>query len=239
MNIASLNPFPQESSREYIYRVMKANIISLNLPPGAGISEKEVADLVGVSRAPVREAFIKLSQEGLLDILPQRGTYVSLIDIDQAEESRFVRAILEREVVRLACECFSQEDLFELQSWLALQELCLQERNAGKFFEVDDAMHQAIFAGCNKVHTWLMLEQMGSHYGRVRMLNLTAGFNLARILEEHRAIVRAIREGNAKAGAAASDAHLSKLPLDLAELLKKFGDYFKQPKRPGGGVQTG
>lgn len=236
MKIDMLEPFPQESSREYIYRLMKANIINLNLPPGTGISEKEVADLVGVSRAPVREAFIKLSQEALLDILPQRGTYVSLIDINHADESQFVRAILEKEVVKIACAGFSRENLFQLQSFLTLQELSLKEKNPGKFFEFDDAMHYTIFAGCNKARTWLMIEQMGSHYSRVRMLNLSTGFNLPRILEEHRAMVQTIRDGDVEAGAAAAEVHLSKMHLDLRELLKDFGHYFKQPRQAAIGM---
>jgi len=180
-----------------------------------------------------------LSQEVLLDILPQRGTYVSLIDIDQADESRFVRAILEREVVKMACAGFSRESLFELQSCLTLQELSIQEMNPGKFFEFDDVLHQAIFAGCGKARTWGMIQQMGSHYSRVRILNLSSGFNLPRILQEHQAIVQAIREEDAAAGAAAVDIHLSKLPLDLRELLKDFGHYFKQPKQSTLGLQTG
>jgi len=130
----------QESVREYVYRLLKTNITNLTLPPGQNISEKEIADLLNVSRTPVREAFIKLAQEHLLDIVPQKGTYVSLIDTDQVEESKFARETLEKEVIQQACVDFPKEELFQLQSYIALQELCVKEENYLQFFELDEKM---------------------------------------------------------------------------------------------------
>lgn len=141
---------PQESIREYVYRFLKLNIIHLNLPPGQNISEQDVATQLQVSRTPVREAFIKLAQENLLDIIPQKGTYVSLIDTEQVEESKFVRETLEKEIIQHACTQFPAEELFQLQSSLALQELCISEKNYLRFFELDEAMHGIIFKGAKK-----------------------------------------------------------------------------------------
>lgn len=230
MKIDLLERYPQESSREYIYRIMKSNIINLNLPPGCSVSEKELGELFGVSRAPVREAFIKLSHEMLLDVIPQKGTYVSLIDIDQVDQVKFLRHCVEKEVIKLACVSFPQDGLFKLQSFLALQELCVQEKNYIKLFELDEAMHGTIFSGCKKADIWSVIQQMNAHYNRVRMLNLAYGYDWLRIIDQHRQIVHAIQQGDVSLGASIADIHLNKVLIDMEDLQKEFANYFKKPR---------
>lgn len=221
----------QESIREYVYRFLKVNIVNLELPPGKNISEQEVASRLKVSRTPVREAFIKLAQENLLDIIPQKGTYVSLIDTDQVEESTFVRKTLEYEVIQQACTCFPAEELFQLQSCLALQKLCISEKNYYRFFELDETMHAVIFKGCKKGRTWEMLQLMNAHYNRVRILNLKAKeFQWDQLLEHHQELIRAIQEHNVELGKKIIDVHLEKVLIDLEYLRKAHGDYFLQLK---------
>jgi len=230
MKIDLLERYPQESSREYLYRIMKSNIINLNLPPGCSVSEKELGELLGVSRAPVREAFIKLSHEMLLDIIPQKGTYVSLIDMDQVDQAKFLRHCVESEVIKLACIFFPEEGLFKLQSFLVLQELCIQEKNYIKLFELDEAMHGSIFTGCNKASIWSVLQQMNVHYNRVRMLNLAYGYDWQRIVDQHRQIVQAIQQGDVFLGEKITNIHLNKVLIDMNDLQKNFAHYFKKPR---------
>lgn len=216
----------QESAREYVYRLLKANIVNLTLQPGQGISEQEIAERLQLSRTPVREAFIKLAQEKLLDIYPQKGTYVSLIDTNQVEESKFARETLEKEVIQQACVAFPGDELFQLQSSLALQELCISEKNYQKFFELDEAMHGTIFKGCRKARTWSMLQQMNAHYNRVRMLNLVVGYDWDQLLHQHRELVRAIRENDKALARRTIDMHLNKVVMDLEYLRGEYGHYF-------------
>lgn len=218
--------FPQESAREYVYRLLKGNIVNLTLPPGQSISEQEIADYLQVSRTPVREAFIKLSQENLLDIVPQKGTYVSLIDPDQVEESKFARETLEREIIQEACRSFPGEALFELQSNVTLQELCINEKNYLKFFELDESMHGTIFKGCKKARIWFMLQQMNAHYNRVRMLNLAVGYDWGQLIQQHKTLLQAIREKDALLAKATIDIHLNKVVVDLAYLRQQYEYYF-------------
>jgi DNA-binding GntR family transcriptional regulator len=209
-----------------VYRLLKTNIINLTLPPGQSISEQEIADRLQVSRTPVREAFIKLSQENLLDIVPQKGTYVSLIDTDQVEESKFARETLERAVVQQACLAFPKEELFQLQSYVALQELCIKENNYLKFFELDEQMHGSIFKGCKKARIWSMMQQMNAHYNRVRILNLSVGYDWEQLLHQHKELVRAIREKDQTLARETIDLHLNKVVVDLEYLRKEYGNYF-------------
>ena len=229
MDTVLLKRFPQESTREYVYRFLKVNIMNLHFEPGSALSEKEIALLLNVSRTPVREAFIQLSQEYLLDILPQKGTYVSLIDIENVEESKFLRETLEKAIIEMACKEFPDERIFELQSILMLQELCLQESNYNKFYELDEALHSAIFEGCKKARIWLMIQQMHTHYNRVRRLNVAVGHELDRVLEQHKNLVKAIREKDVELGIDTVDRHLNKVRLDIKELVDHYPHFFKQP----------
>ena len=223
---------PQESIREYAYRFLRMNIIDLSLPPGQNISEQDVATQLNVSRTPVREAFIKLAQENLLDIIPQKGTYVSLIDIDQVEESKFARETLEKEVIRQACISFPSEELFQLQFCLAQQELCISEKNYHRFFELDETMHGLIFKGCKKGRTWNMLHLMNAHYNRVRILNLKVKeFEWEQLIEQHRELVRAIRESDVALGKKIINLHLNNVVVDLEHLRNEQGHYFLPSKQ--------
>jgi len=219
---------PQESTREFVYRWMKNNIMNFKLIPGATVSEQEIADSLNTSRTPVREAFIQLSQEGLLDIIPQKGTYVSLIDLDSVEESKFLRETIETAVIELACKEFPERQLFELQSCVALQELCIQEKNHPRFFELDEVFHQTIFNGCKKNRIWGMMQQVHAHYNRVRKLNIVGGYDLHLVLEQHKGLIQAIREQDTALGQKTIRLHLNKVRVDIKDLLHDYGHYFKQ-----------
>jgi GntR family transcriptional regulator, rspAB operon transcriptional repressor len=103
---------------------------------------------------------IKLNQDSVVDILPQKGTYVSLIDPEHAAETKFLRECVEKEVIKQACLSFPKEENFKLQANLALQELCITERNYVRWFELDEDMHGTIFAGCKKAHIWSVIQLM-------------------------------------------------------------------------------
>jgi len=231
MDVSVIERNPQESTREYVYRFLKFNIMELKLIPGSALSEKDIALLLGVSRTPVREAFIQLSQEYLLDILPQKGTYVSLIDIENVEESKFLRETIEKAVIEIACVEFPSDKLFELQSNIALQELCIKEKNYLKFYELDEAMHKTIFVGCKKARIWSMIQQMNTHYNRVRMLNMAGGYNVLPVLTQHQELVLAIKEKNVDLGMRTIDRHLNKVKFDIQDLCRDYVEYFKQ-KQP-------
>lgn len=228
MDVCMLERLPQESIREYVYRFLKINIMTLKLPPGTALSEKDISVLLDTSRTPVREAFIQLSREYLLDILPQKGSYVSLIDLDSVEESKFLRETIEKAVISLACTSFPGDKLFELQSCIALQELCLQENNYVKFYELDEQLHRIIFTGCRKARIWSLIQQMHTHYNRVRMLNLAEGHDFEQIFKQHRDLVRAIREKDVALGAKTINLHLNKVRIDINDLVRDHSDYFKQ-----------
>lgn len=218
---------PQESTREYVYRYLKENIMKVRLVPGTVLSEKDISILLGVSRTPVREAFIQLSKEYLLDIVPQKGTYVSFLDLENVEEAIFLRETLEKQIVKLACQSFPGDKLFELQSSITLQKLCIEEGNYIKFFELDELLHKCIFDGCKKNRIWSLIQQMSTHYDRVRMLNVAGRYNWTRIFEQHQDLVRAIRERDVSLGTKTIELHLKKVWTDMEKLILDSASYFK------------
>lgn len=88
------------SVQEMVYRTLRDKIVSMELKPGTTISTQEIADSMSVSRTPVREAFIRLQREDLLDVTPQRSTVVSKINMDRVYQERFIREALEIEVAQ-------------------------------------------------------------------------------------------------------------------------------------------
>lgn len=138
-------PLRRETVRSYVYRMLYDNIMSLHLTPGTAMSEQEVADLLKTSRTPVREAIIHLGQDRLLDILPQRGTFVSRLHTQMIREARFMRIVLEEAVMKEACVHFPQEGLKKLHQILERQQKAAGDGDKQAFFEADNAFHETVF----------------------------------------------------------------------------------------------
>ncbi len=122
----------KETAREYALRILKDNIISLDLAPGSMVSENEISSQLGLSRTPIREALIELSRANIVEIYPQKGSRILLIDYALVEESRFLRLVLESAVVKVICEREGTLDISLLEENLKLQEFYLENPNPDK-----------------------------------------------------------------------------------------------------------
>jgi DNA-binding GntR family transcriptional regulator len=222
-----LEKFPGESAREYVVRLIRANIINLNLKPGQSISEKEIAAELGISRTPVREAFIKLSQEELLDIYPQKGTYVSLINLNIVEEARFLRLTLEKAIVKLACRDITDQHLIDLEENLKLQEFYIRNQKFDKALDLDNQFHRILFKSCRKERIYWLMESINTHFCRLRLLRLTANINLDKMLSEHQSIISTIRENAPEKAEKVMESHLLGLIVEQEILKQQYPDYFK------------
>lgn len=140
-------PLRRETVRSYVYRMLYDNIMSLHLTPGTAMSEQEVADLLKTSRTPVREAIIHLGQDRLLDILPQRGTFVSRLHTQMIREARFMRIVLEEAVMKEACVHFPQEGLKKLHQILERQKEMAESGNKWAFFRLIMTFMKRSFPG--------------------------------------------------------------------------------------------
>jgi GntR family transcriptional regulator, rspAB operon transcriptional repressor len=227
MNVDLKKKINNYSTREHVYGVLKEDIISLKLEPGRNISEKEISEMLQVSRTPIREAFVKLAQEGLLEVYPQRGTFISLIDLHHVEEARFIREHLERAAVRVACQTFPKEYLLKLEANLAMQKLYVEEKDYTRFFELDEEFHYTIAMGSGKELIWTVIQQMNAHLNRIRMLRLAANHNWGLILSQHEGIIEAIKEKDKNRAEQVMEDHLKKLRFEQEDLKKEYIKYFK------------
>ena len=113
-----------ETARSYAMRVLLYNIIHVELQPGSAVSENELSSALSLPRTPIREALIELNRIGLVEILPQRGSYISKINYAIVEESRFVRLVMETAVIKLACESITDDYLLALKQNIEQQKAC-------------------------------------------------------------------------------------------------------------------
>lgn len=215
------------SARSEVYAKLREQILTLELPPGTALSEKESSLAFGVSRTPVRESFVRLAQEGLVQVLPQRGTFVSLIDPEMVEEARFMREQLERAVIRLACASFPPDSLEALRTNLQQQRESMAEANDKRMFELDEAFHRTIFEGCRKLNTWAVIQQMNAHLNRSRMLRLASDHEWNHLYAQHERMTDAIAAGDAELADRVMKEHLSLSIRDQAVLREKYPQYFK------------
>ncbi|MPY19072.1 GntR family transcriptional regulator [Paenibacillus glucanolyticus] len=214
------------STREYSYHLLKDRILHLELEPGTKISEKEIADELNVSRTPVREAFMKLAEEELLDIIPQSGTIVSRINLRHVEEGRFIREKIEKEIVALACDFFPEESRFRLETNIALQDVCAGNHNFYKLFELDEEFHQILFEGVQKERTWKMLQQLNIHFNRLRLLRLSKDFNWENIISQHKEMYQLIVNKKAEQAMKVMESHLRLVVVEQDILREKYPHYF-------------
>lgn len=182
----------KETAKEYAYRVLKDNIMSLELKPGELLSELELGERLNLSRTPIREVIMKLKGEHLIDVKPQSGTYVSLIDMDLIHEAMFMRFAIEEKVLKLACESFPKRLIIELEKNLYAQEILANMDEEIEFHKLDTKFHETLFLGVNKIHVWESILSISTHYNRLRLLTQKTD-SKQKVVEEHKQFLEIIK----------------------------------------------
>ncbi|WP_074600508.1 GntR family transcriptional regulator [Sediminibacillus halophilus] len=215
------------SVRDYVYQRIKQQIVNLELEPGRKVFEKEMAERLQVSKTPVREAFQRLAQEELLGVIPQSGTMIMKIDLSLVEEGRFVRENIEKAVVKEACRSFDSEQLFQVETNIALQLLCLEKGSYQRLFELDEAFHSLLFEGCHKIHTWNLIRQMNTHFDRLRVLRLAANPEWEVVVSQHKAVFDCIAKRDEEGAEEKMSTHLKLVNFEKEELKTAYPGYFQ------------
>jgi len=215
------------STRDYVYKTIRDQIVSWELEPGRKISEQEVADSLNVSRTPVREAFLQLAQEELLGIFPQSGTIVSKIDLELVEEARFVREKIERAVVRELCSGITEDAVFQLESNLTMQTICLEKGTHTRLFNLDVEFHRILMEANNKLRTWNIINQMNSHFDRLRVLRLAANTDWNIVVSQHQEIFKYILQKDPDRAEEIIAKHLNLVTFETKELKERYPTFFK------------
>jgi len=215
----------RETGREYALRVLSDRIIHLTLAPGSMVSETELADEMGLSRTPVREALIELSRIQMVTVYPKRGSSIALIDYALVEESRFIRYILEMSMVEQVCRTALPEDLNQLNKNVRLQALCLENGDMARLMQLDNAFHKTLFDIAKKPMAYQLMQSAQIHFDRVRMMALGTVKD-TKIVTDHQAILDALMNRDVKAAQTMMEQHLSRYQIDEQALRERYPNYF-------------
>ncbi|HEY2885056.1 MAG TPA: GntR family transcriptional regulator [Rhizomicrobium sp.] len=197
------------SKTDRVYEVLRRRIRELALAPGAPLRKEEIALELGVSRAPVSDAISRLAEEGLIDVFPQHGSFVALIRSSDVRESLFVRTALEVEAMRRLAPIANPQVIAALDANITAQVDALSTGNLEQFYDLDEALHAAMFGAIETPRALRLLEAARAPLDRVRRLALPDQGRPEQTLAEHRALVDAIRSGDGEYAAAAMRAHLT------------------------------
>ena len=219
-----------ENSKETIaMRVVGAlrdDIITMALKPGDVFSESDIAGRYGVSRQPVREAFIRLAQQGLLLIRPKRATVVKKISPTGVRQSRFIRESIEVEIIRRVAGQPSDDAADVLNGLIAEQEDASSANDSRRFHTLDELFHRTLARLAGVEYAWQLIDDHKMQLDRLRYLTLGVS-STQRAIAEHKQIVEAVAKADAAAAETAMRAHLARAELLLNQTIADFPDYFE------------
>lgn len=220
-------PKKNESNREFIYRTLKQSIVEFYFIPGDKISEPSIAEELQVSRTPVREALILLENEGLVEIHPKQGTFVSKINKNDIKNFVFMRKTIEREVIRIACENHTPESISEMHEELQAQKVFLKIKDGRvSMFLLDNSFHRLIYEIANHGDSWKVLQKNGGAFNRLRTLDVLDPDYSDRRFQEHVELTEIIQNNKIDAIDEFVERHLDALENTLPKLMEKHPSYF-------------
>ena len=212
MSVQTLHPDARDLSKtERVYSELRRRIRELDLPPGAPLRKEEIALQLGVSRAPVSDAIARLAEEGLVEVFPQHGSFVTPIRAAEVREALFIRSALETEAMRRVTQKADDNLMHALDRNLAEQKSALASGDLVRFYDLDESLHAAIFGAVSSPRALRMLDAARAPLDRVRRLALPEEGRPDATFAEHKGLVDAIRSGDGEFAAAAMRAHLAKV----------------------------
>lgn len=215
---------PRLSVRDQTLEALRRRIISLDLPPGEPLSENELAQEMGVSRTPVRESLILLREEGLVQVFPQIGSFVSLVDLSRVAEAQFVRE---------AIECASLHDfsaeaagISGLRDILASQRDVEAKGDIEEFFRLDEDFHRELLRLAGHESAWTAVNSAKAHLDRARRLSLIDTRPVSTLIEQHTVVVDALEARNVAEADSSLRLHLRGVFEDVKRIQASSPDLF-------------
>lgn len=220
----------QQNTQNSVYKALRKSILSLNLIPGKAISEKEISLLYSVSRTPVREAFIQLAKESLVQVIPQKETLVSLIDLKRMEQEHFLRKSLEMSSLEVFIEKAKAPQYELLEHYIDLQSQLTNGKDYVQFVSYDDNFHQIFFDTAGQHLSWEITENFCGHYFRVRLLSVWLNGIAESIVNQHKQLFTSLKNKDLNKSKQILEEHLQQLNNEKELLLQQFPFYFLKEK---------
>lgn len=208
-----------------VFERLRGTIISLDLPPGSALSRAELAAQFGVSSTPIRDALMRLEEEGLVEVFPQYATVVSRIDVRLAQQAHFLRQAVELEIVRGLAVEHDATVADELNQTIARQQQFAKAGDFERFIAADNEFHAQLYAAADKQDIWLLVKSRSGHIDRLRRLHLPSPGKAQDIVRHHRLIAKAIGGGEPDEAQKHLRTHLSGTLSELAQIRARYPEY--------------
>lgn len=209
-----------------VYQSLKDAILSLAYRPGEILRKGEICDQLGVSRSPVSEAVSRLAADGLVEVIPQAGTFVARFSWAEIREGAFLREALELAAVEEVAQTITEDQLVQLHRNLRLQEALVADGDIAGFYKTDAEMHELILSFTGHRRLAQLAESSWLQVNRARQLILPNPGRVGDTIEEHRRIVEALEAHDPAAARRATRAHLRQLIRYLEPLGRERPDLF-------------
>lgn len=194
--------------REIVFETLREAIISGVLIPGERLMEIQLAEEMGVSRTPVREAIRKLELEGFVVMIPRKGAYVSGISMKDIADVFELRAALEGLAAGLAAERVTEEELEQLERILVKLGECVQNNDLEQLVELDTEFHDTLFKASRNERLVQIVSNLREQIQRFRTTTLAAPGRMKFAIQEHKKIVEAVSERNVELARALASEHI-------------------------------
>lgn len=216
-----------QSMTDRVHDAILSMILTLEIKPNERLSEIQIAKELGVSRTPVREAFLRLENLGLLDIVPQRGTIVAPMRASEFRKSQFMREAFELALVRTAVELEDNSELCRaLDRELKLQSVHSELGDEVAFFASDEAFHEAIALHCGLADVWPEVQRVKMHMDRFRYA-IRSQREMPTVLEQHQQVADAICAKDEAKALAEMTLHLRRANHLIEDAAKEHPEYFE------------
>lgn len=208
------------------YNRIREDIMNMTLEPGTDVSVQKLSERYGVSRTPVREAVVRLQQSGLLEVYPQRKTVVSKIDLQRVREEWFIRNSLESAVVDEFIHNCSPLVIDTMLELIKKQKKYVDKEHFREFYKRDNRLHQLIFEVAGEELAWRTIEEVTSHYNRIRLLHTKLNGVEPSVLLEHEQMVAAARKPDVDAMRKVVAEHSNNLLDYVKSMPKQYPHFF-------------
>lgn len=209
-----------------VYQTLRQAILALEYRPGEILRKPEICEALGVSRSPVADAVARLQTEGLVDVVPQAGTFVARFSMQEIREGAFLREAIEVAAIERVAEIVTDDQVLQLRRNLAVQAALVADGDIQGFYALDAAMHELLLSFTGFPRLAQVSETAWAHVNRARQLILPVPGRIAATLAEHQAILASIEARDPLAARAAVRAHLRQLITYLEPLERDRPDLF-------------
>ena len=211
------------------YAALREAILALRFRPGEPLRKPDLCAALGVSRSPVSEAIARLAGEGLVDVIPQAGTYVARFSMDDLREGAFLREAIETAAIELVATSITDAELRQLRRSLRVQAACIEDGDFEGFYEQDAQMHATLLSFTRFKRLGQVADVAWVNVNRARQLLLPVPGRVAETLTEHQAIVDALAARDPGAARSAMRHHLRQLMTFLVPLEREHPEFFTSP----------